>query len=127
MSVMQYMLVTNANDQLCLQLHTVWSRFLDAFLRFSLDSPLYTQKCNFSFVIYYRTPILGPPMHPNIQHSLKLKVATVIFTKILGKSDSCMCLNTANQLHALNTSHNSLHVVSEYEGCSCFKVPAVVY
>jgi len=66
-------------------------------------------------------------MDPNIQHSFKLKVATVTFTKISGKSDSYMCLNTANQFQALNTTHDSLPVVSEYEGCSCFKVPAVVY
>ena len=65
MSVMQYMLLTSANDQLCLQLHTVGSRFLVAFLRFSLASPLYTQKCNFSFVIYYRTPILGSSHGPH--------------------------------------------------------------
>jgi len=62
-------------------------------------------------------------MDPNFQYSLKLKVATVIFTKISGKSDSCMYLNTANQIHALNTSHDSLPVVSEYEDFSCFKVP----
>jgi len=66
-------------------------------------------------------------MDPNIQYSLKLKVATVIFTKISGKSDSFMCLNTPNQLHALNTSHDSLPVDSEYEGFSCFKVPFAVY
>jgi len=64
MAVMQYMVLTNANDELCLQLHTVGSRFLVAFLRVSLDSPLYTQKWNFSFVIYHRTPILGSSHGP---------------------------------------------------------------
>ena len=66
-------------------------------------------------------------MDPNLQNSPKHKVATVIFSKISGKLDSYMCLNTANQFHALNTRHDSLTVVSEYEGHSYFKVPAVVY
>jgi hypothetical protein len=66
-------------------------------------------------------------MDPNVQHLLKLQVPTVIFTKISGKSDSCMCLNTANQMHALNTSCDDLTVLSEYEGCSCFEVPVAVY
>jgi hypothetical protein len=55
MSVMQCMLLTHDNDLLCLQLNTVWSQFIVAFLRFSFDSSLYTQKCNISFVIDYRT------------------------------------------------------------------------
>ena len=108
MSVMQYMLLTNANDQLFLQLHTVGSQFLVAFLRFSLDLPLYTQKCNFSFVIYYRTPILGSSHGPQYPTFTQAQVAAVIFTKISGKSDSCMCLNSAQQFHALNTNHDSL-------------------